>query len=240
MVVSIKSSTVAANNSGTASWTVVTAETIATAVGDVVVVVHCNNYYLYSNMSTPTATGSPTMNAIAGASADGGTDTAHIKSWWYVANTAGAQTITAAETGAHDEERCVFAIVYSSADNTSPIDASGATATVQAASTSCIAPSISPATTDAHLLTFTIGGEGTPAGPYTSPGGTTELLDFAVTGIWTGTVGGKLLSASGATGTTTFTASVAKSYLAASIAIKAAAGSAGYPFVNLATIPNYG
>jgi hypothetical protein len=106
VAISKKSVTSGTNTGTTATVSVTTSETpSATAVGDLVLVFHLNDFYTTTTMGTPTATGSPTLTAITGGSADGGSNLGHINGWWYVANTAGAQTITVTETGAHDEEK---------------------------------------------------------------------------------------------------------------------------------------
>ena len=71
MAIAIKSATVTASAAAPVSVTTSEAPS-ATASGDVVVVIHGNDYYALTNMATPTATGSPTMNSIV--NADGGTE----------------------------------------------------------------------------------------------------------------------------------------------------------------------
>lgn len=214
------------NTSGTAAQpTVTTSETpFPTLVGDLVVVLHLNDFYALSAMPTPVATGSPTMNAITGATLDLGSSSGHIKGWWYVANTAGAQTITATETGLHDEEKGLIVYVFGGADTTSPIDAA---ATSNGTAINVISPSVSPTTSDAYLIVanFSAGGN-TSVGPYTTPSPLTEDGEISVDldGVFASTQ----LAASGATGTFTFTGSGSNQvYGGVTIAIKRA--SAGSP-----------
>lgn len=226
MAVGIKSVTVG-TVSLTATATVTTSESPSTtAVGDLVVVVHCNDFYLLSNMPTPTATGSPTLTAVTNGSADAGSNNAHIKTYTYTANTAGAQTVSVTETGAGDEEKVLVVYVLSGADTASPIDggSSGAAGNFSATSTSPhVAPAVTPSGSNAFLIAHTNSGGGSAgSAPYTPPGGMTERYDVASGGIaFTGAT--EQLAASGSTGTRSFTVTASTSYAAVTIAIKTGA-----------------
>lgn len=195
----------------------------ATAIGDRVFIVNGNNFYGLANMGTPTATGSPTMNAITNAVADGGANLAHVKGWWYVVNTAGAQTINVTETGTHDEEKYLVAYVLSGVDTSAnPIDAA---ANSTGSSASWAAASVSPVNADSFLIVVANSGGGAAGNPFTTPGTYTEDADFSVGASNMGVVAAhKQLSASGATGTITFTAASSQPYGAVTIAIKTASG----------------
>jgi hypothetical protein len=232
VAISIKSITVGTATPGQVSVT--TSETpTATAAGDIVVVFHGNNFYAATNMVAPTATGSPTVTAITGTGlpADGGTNLAHIKAYWYQANTAGAQTISETETGTHDEEKYLIAVVLSGADTSTPIDA--AAGSTGASSASFVAPAVSPTTSDAFLIAVASDGGGAMGGPFTTPATYTEDADFAVgASNLSGVVAHKQLAASGSTGTITFTATTAEPWAAVTLAIKTggAAGPAAQPW----------
>jgi hypothetical protein len=213
-----KSVTNGTNTGTTATVSVTTSETpSATAVGDLVLVFHSNDFYTTTTMGTPTATGSPTLFAITGGSADGGANLGHINGWWYVANTAGAQTISVTETGTHDEEKALTVYVLSGADTTTPID--NATNTSGTTSTSDVAPSASPSTADAFVIAATVSGGGSASTGYTTPGPLTEDIDFTVGGL-SGVFGSAQLSAAGATGTYTFTASTSIPWSAVTVTIR--------------------
>jgi hypothetical protein len=232
VAISIKSVTVGTATPGQVAVT--TSETpAATAAGDIVVVFHGNNFYAATNMVAPTATGSPTMTAITGTGlpADGGTNLAHIKPYWYQANTAGAQTISETETGTHDEEKYLIAVVLSGADTSTPIDAAAGSS--GASSASFVAPAVSPTTSDAFLIAVASDGGGAMGGPFTTPATYTEDADFAVgASNLSGVVAHKQLAVSGSTGTITFTATTAEPWAAVTLAIKTggAAGPAAQPW----------
>jgi hypothetical protein len=218
VAISKKSVTSGTNTGTTATVSVTTSETpSATAVGDLVVVFHLNDFYTTTTMGTPTATGSPTLTAITGGSADGGSNLGHINGWWYVANTAGAQTITVTETGAHDEEKGLIAYVLGGANTTTPID--NATNASGVSSTSDVAPSASPATADAFVIALTCSGGGAFSTGYTTPAPLTEDIDFTVGGL-SAAAGSAQLSASGATGTYTFTASTSIPWSAVTVTLR--------------------
>jgi hypothetical protein len=205
VAVGIRSVTLGTDNGGSATVSVTTSESpSATQVGDLVVVIYHNDYYTLAAMGTPTATGSPTLTAVTNGTADGGSTFAHIKAYTYVVNTGGAQTISATEGGAHDEEKGMAAYVLSGADTSTPIDIAGNTTSATVDVTQIVS-SISPTTTDAFLIAAVNSGNGLPATSYTSPGSMTERYDNNVGGL-TSVSATQQLSASGATGTRTFTA----------------------------------
>jgi hypothetical protein len=204
MAIAIKSLTTAANNSGTSTIAVTTSESpSATSSGDLVVVFLANDYYTLATLGTPTVTGSPTVNSVTGTGldVDAGTNNGHQRAFWYVANTGGAQTITSTFSGAHDEEREITAIVLSGADTASPVDsAAGSFATVDETSFTC--PAVSPSQTNSYVIThYAGGGDNT----FTPPGSITEQAEWRIVGAFSGATNTAQLSASGSTGTYTFT-----------------------------------
>lgn len=223
MAITIKSVTVGTDTGASATVSVTTSETpSATSVGDLVVVVYGNDYYTTAEMGTPTATGSPTLTAAV--TADAGNLSAHLKSYTYVANTAGAQTISATETGLHDEEKQITAIVLGGADTTTPLDGT-ASNTDAVGSASQVAAAISPTQTNTLMIVVNNSGGGGSATSYTTPGSMTEQTEIHVGGL-SGVVATEQLSASGSTGTRTFTASSGTQYGAVTIGIRTAAGGA--------------
>ena len=226
MAISKKSVTTGTDNGTSATVSVTTSESpTATAVGDLVVVVHGNDFYALSNMPTPTATGSPTLNAITdtGVPVDAGSNNAHIKGYWYVANTAGAQTITVTETGSHDEEKSITAFVLGGADTVTAIDdAAGNFATA----TSQVANGITAGPADDFLCIVVNSGTGSATASYTTPAPLTEEHEWHVGG-YSGVVATTQLSASGATGNFTFTAANSIPYGAITIAVLTASPAGG-------------
>jgi hypothetical protein len=227
VAVSISSLTTNTNDGTSATISVTTSESpVTTQVGDLVVVIHGNNFYALSNMPTPTATGSPTLTNIV--DADGGTNQGHIRAWYYYANTGGAQTVSVTETGAHDEEKDLAVFVLTGAASSSPID--GAASGFSTTDAQPVCPSISPATSDAYLIAPVQSGGAAGPGGYTPPGSLTEKYDVTV-GQLEAAGGIAQLVVSGATGTFTWTNGVNRPYASATFAIKTAqtAASGGPP-----------
>jgi hypothetical protein len=209
-----------------------------TTIGDLVVVIHANDYYSLSNMATPTATGAPVVNSIV--NADGGNLAfPHIKAWWYVANTGGAQVITETETGSHDEEKALIIFVLSGANTTTPVDA-GAGSTIDASGTSHLAPTVTTVTANTLLITA-LQSDGLATGPsaWATPAPLTETLEYNSGSTMRGVVATYQLAATGATGTFTFTSTGSTTAVAVTFAIAAAAGAAGYPFGITTPTPRY-
>jgi hypothetical protein len=226
VAIAISSVTSGTDTGLSATVSVTTSESpTTTKVGDLVVVVYANDFYALSNMGTPSATGTPTMNAITGATGDGGSNEAHIKAWWYVANTAGAQTVSATETGTHDEEKSITAYVLTGADTTTPVDAAAGNTSTTSITTSQVAPAVSPTTSNAFLICQITAGGGAAAASYTTPSPLTEQFEIHAGSI-SGVGATNQLSASGSTGTFTFTASASTAYSSCSIAIKTATAGA--------------
>lgn len=171
--------------------------------GDLLVIINCNNFYTLSVLPTPTVGGSTTgVTSISGATADGGTNGAHIKAWYFVVTSTGDVTVACDHGGAGDEEKGLAVYVLSGTDTANPIDGSGGA--TNTGGTTHNAPSVSPASSDAFLICHANPGGGPSNSSYTEPGGMTETYDVAITALCIG--GATLqLSASGATGTKTFT-----------------------------------
>lgn len=226
MAVSISSITTNTNDGSSATISVTTSESPAvTNVGDLVIVIHGNDYYTLADMPTPTATGSPVFTSIV--NADAGSLTAHIKSWYYIANTGGAQTVSVAETGVHDEEKSLAVYVLSGADTSgSPIDGTPQSNVNASAVTSQDCPAVTTTNTDSFAIMALQSGGGAAATAYAPPGTVTKKYDIRVTTVMSAGGGIKQLSSSGSTGTFTWTATGACPYAAVTFAIKTAAGAA--------------
>lgn len=190
--------------------------------GDVLLIVHANNFYDLSNMATPTVGGSSTgVTAITNGTADGGTGAAHAKSYTYVVGSTGDLAVAVDETGTADEDKLLVAYVLSGVDTTTPVDVAGSTY-VGTGEDPHIAPSVSPTSGDAFLVCHV--GAAADTSPYTPPGTMTETYDFNVGPFCSGTGAVQQLSASGATGTRSFDAAFSNTYLALTIAVKTATG----------------
>jgi hypothetical protein len=170
--------------------------------GDVLLIIHHNDFYTTSTMPTPTVGGSSSgVTAVTGGTADAGTDQAHAKSFTYVVGSTGDLTVAVTETGSADEEKALVVYVLSGVDTASPVDIAGnATNT---GTTTHICPSVDPTSADAYLICHTGTGGGAAAASYTHPSGMTETLDTVSGGL---SMGGAVLqlSVDTATGTKTF------------------------------------
>ena len=199
----------------TASAAAATATTgVGTAVNDELVVFAGNDWYT-------AITGAPTGSAgtwTLQATGDNGTNNAHIKIWTRPVTVGGSNTVTVTPTS--DEEVYITAYVLIGADNVTPNDGA-AVASNGASATAQVAPAVSPSTTDALLLCGVQTASGAPT--YTPPSGMTEQSDFHDV-FCSQSTASQVLSASGSTGTKTFTASTAAPWATASIAIKGASG----------------
>jgi hypothetical protein len=225
-VTTIRSVTVQTNNGSSPTTTVVTpSDATAAQVGDVLLVIHGNDFYPAANMPTPTVSpGSPTLTPVPNGAADSGDTGAHIKSYTATVATAGAQTVSVTETGSADEEKVLVVYVLAGADAANPID--DAAATFGTSATPQPAPSVSPSTADALLICHNNSGGGASTASYITPGGMVEQYEIHVGGL-SGVGATEQLVASGATGTRTFTAASSVQWAAVSIAIRSAATGGG-------------
>lgn len=198
--------------------------------GDVLLIIHGNDFYALSNMPTPTVGGSTSgVNAVSGGSADAGTNHGHIKAYTYVVGSTGDLAVSVTETGAGDEDKCLDVYVLSGVDTATPTDGAAGNFNTSATTTHD-APSVSPGSSNAYLICHDNSGGGSSAPSYTPPSGMTEQYDAQVGGI--SHTGATLqLSASGATGVKTFTPSGSVEYATISVAIRTASGAAAPAFV---------
>jgi hypothetical protein len=191
----------------------------STAVDDVLVVFHAADAGAASAMTTPTGTaGTWTQVELA----DLGTGNTHLKLWTRPVTAGGAQTVTIpSNTG----DNGAMLYVIAGADPASPID--GSANTTGTASTSHIAASVSPAST-AALLLATVASEVLTSSSYSAvSGGMTNLTEEDVSALgvfFTLGTARQNLSASGATGTRTFTYGASKAFAAITVAIKPSGG----------------
>lgn len=186
--------------------------------GDVLVIIHFNDFYDLTNMATPTVGGSSSgVTAITNGTYDRGASQTHGKSYTFVVGSTGDLTVAATETGSADEEKGLAVYVLSGADTGTPID-TAANSTSVTDDTSPDAPSVSPASTDAFLICHV--SEFGDAGAYTPPGGMTEQYDAVFNGALSHTGATEQLAASGATGTKTFASTNSQGWGCLSIAVK--------------------
>lgn len=215
---------VSAVATGGASATVNTGA--GTAVDDTLVCFAGNDWSTASGYGPPTGTaGTWTLKATG----DNGSNTAHLKVYTRPVTVAGTQTVTVAPS-VDGEEAFNTTFVLVGADLTDPSDgAAGGNGTT--GTSSQVAPAVSPSTADALLLCgVQADSTASSAAAYTPPAGMTEQSDLADGTFSAGSTASLVLTASGSTGTKTFTlAPNATPYASASIAVKGAAAAAGTP-----------
>ena len=229
MAIAIRGTTPATTSGNGATVSITLTGAQQPQAGDVLLIIHCNDFYALTNMPTPTVAGSTSGVTATGASADAGTNLAHIKSYTYVVGSSGDLTVAVTETGAGDEEKALIVYVLSGADTTTPVDvAVGAVYTLLGISF-MRAPSVSPTSSDAYLICHTNNGPSGAGTPVTPPTGMAETYDLYVTSVMA-TAGAVLqLSASGATGVKDFDTVNAVDHVGISVAIKTGAPAAAPP-----------
>jgi hypothetical protein len=192
--------------------------------GDVLIIVHCNDFYALTNIPTLCTVGGSTtgVTAITNGAGDAGTNQAHMRSWYYVAGSTGDLTVAVAETGTGDEEKHLAVWVLSGADNASPIDIAG-TSAATAVTANHVAPSVTATSSDAFLVSTAVSANNTSL-TYTPPSGMAEAYDTA-NAFSAYTAASVQLVASGATGTKTFVLTGnSNSWAAQNVAVKTASG----------------
>lgn len=189
--------------------------------GDVLVL----HVYGYTTIADPSGSDLTWTNIASATATDVGPFAVTIlhKVWWAVADAA-ITSFTLAH-GENDQYGYVLTSI-SGADTTTPVDVASSANGDTVSTTSVVAPSISPAGSDSLLLCAAGNWPSSGGGTWTVPSGMTEREDFASWDYYAlATLG---LSASGATGTKTFTlTNDSGNWLASSIAIKSASGGGG-------------
>lgn len=241
MSIAIRGTTPAVATSLVATVSVTLNGTRQPQAGDLLVIIHANDFYALSNMPTPTVGGSSTgVTAITNGTADGGASQGHVKSYTYAVSSTGDVTVSVTETSTGDENKVLVAYVLSGADTASPISggSSGAATTLDVNSqASHVLTGVSPAEADAFLIGHD-SSNGSSTASYTTPA--TEAYDGNTgSGMsycgWT-----EQLSASGATGTRTVTPASSCPFFGLVVTIKTGAGGAGdgaSPIVRVAPSP---
>lgn len=193
-----------------------------TAVDDLLVAWQGNDFYTAAGLTTPTGTsGTWTLRATG----DHGADNPHLKIWTRLVTVAGAQTVTIGPVS--NEEVIGHVLVLSGVDTAAFTDGAAGSDGDAAA---WLAPSVSPASSDALLCCGVQGGELSGAGPITHPSGMTERTDTNAASVCCGSTATLALTSSGATGTKSFTPPSSAAYASASIAIKGASDSYAGPY----------
>lgn len=213
---------------GTGAVSVTANGTRQPQTNDVLLIIHGNDYYAFTDMTAPTVGGSTTgVLSVTNGNADSGPLFAHIKSWYYVVGATGDLTIAAVEGGVADEEKCLVVYVLSGVDNAAPIDIANNNTDVTGLTTNRVCLGVTTTVANDLLILHTNDGNGSNGGPYTWPGGTTEQYDASVGGSMSYSGATEALGGAGATGNRTATATGNASYATVTIAVKEAAGAGG-------------
>lgn len=195
-----------------------------TAIGDVIYVIHMDDFYTAAAMTAPTATG--VTFTQQGATVDMGSNFEHAKVWSTTAVANGALTITCHSTQT-DQERYMVTYVLTGANATADVVGAGGSTSNQ---TALSIPSISPTGTTDLLIAAWEATENT-AGTLTAftngmtqQGSSTNISNVAICAT-----ASKTLSASGATGACSCTLGPGGSHWAGVLVAVSASGAA--PFV---------
>jgi hypothetical protein len=206
---------------GSASGANVTVTTSANvAVGDLLICFHGNEWGTQVGMTTPTGT-SGTWTLQASDNRGATQDNAHLKVWTRLVTAGGAQTVTCNTHGGADVFVRVV-VVRGDTLHSSWFDgaAGGGNGGGTGTDTAHICPSVTVAGSDDLLICAALAASG-GAVNYSAPSGMSALAEvdtsYGTLGTFT-----QELSSSGATGTRTATASVARIWATASIAIRGA------------------
>jgi hypothetical protein len=232
VAIAIRGSTpaTAIDNGGSATVSLTVSTTRQPQAGDVLIIIHCNDFYTTTEMPTPTVDASTTgVTAITGGTADAGSGNAHVKSYYWVNSATGNRTVSVTETGAHDEEKGLIVYVLSGADTGTPVDVAG-NSTSTTNDPTWVLSAVSPTSSDAFLISHVNPGSGNSGGGSVTPPGTmTEQYDTNVGGL---TIEGatQQLAASGSTGTRTFTPAANANFAGVLIAVRTASGGGATPF----------
>lgn len=193
----------------------------STAVGDLVVLIHSNDYYTLAALATPTGTAVTTWVQKTDATYDGGSNANHVKVWTGAVTTGGASTVVANWGGPDGfEERYAQALVFTSVA-TYDVGVSAA----QSANTTWTLPSVSAASVDCYLVGTCSSATGGVTN-YTFPGSMTPLTEQDGTTEATFRTGWEWRTASGSTGTRSVTSSASKAGAVTSIIIRQIGGAA--------------
>lgn len=194
--------------------------------GDVLIIIHCNDYYTAAAMPSVTVGGSTTGVTLL-ATEDAGTNLAHAKAYRYTAASTADLTVAVTETGAADEEKALIVYVLAGVNTTTVIDGTPAGSS-GANSASFVAPAITTTNANSYLICHGNSGGGTNVTSFTPPSGMTETYDVPI-GSAMGVTGAVLqLSASGSTGTKTFTAAGPAPWGTLSVAVVTASSGTAY------------
>jgi hypothetical protein len=205
--------------------------TLTTAqVGDTVVLIQASNFHGLANLITPTGTAVTTWVQQTSANVDGGGGRMVSKTWVGTVTTAGG-TVSANRTDNSDEGYAAVLVLVDAAFDTAA-GTDGLTA-----STSHVAPSVTPTTGKTDDLLVCVFGAGNAASyNYTMPGGMTAYTERDIGSAATYRAASEQLASDAATGTRTATASASVGsigWFAVSVLMKSTTAPPTGPFAQL-------
>ena len=202
--------------SGGANPTITTGAGMLTS--DKLVAVHANDFNTAAGLTAPTGTAGTAWTLQA--TVDNGASAAHMKVWTSDVALAGARTVIF-NASATDDERYAALFVLTGA--ASGIDGSAGTAN-GAASTSVVAPTVTPTSGQTDDLLICLFGVGVQAGAgvanLTMPGSMIAYTERDSGTFCTWRAGSEQLASGSATGTRTATSSAALAYQTVSFLVK--------------------
>jgi hypothetical protein len=190
--------------------------------GDLLWIVHFNNFYAFANMPTPTVGGSTDgVAAVDGGSQDNGSGQAHVKTYTYKVESAGNLTVAVSETGSADEDKGLAVYVLSGVDLDDPVDAAAGSGSTNSQD-SHVVTGVTTSSDGSLLIIHLCTGAGASTASYTVPESMVEAYN-AKTAFMNYVGATEQLGAAGDTGTRTFTPASSVNFAAVAVAIRAAA-----------------
>lgn len=183
-----------------------------TQAGDLLVLSNGTDFYTINEMESPSGAAA-SWNHVPAASADDGTNGYHLRVWWGVVVSGGAQSVAVPQSG-NDACNHARVRVLAGTDTGDPIDDAAGES-----SNHLVSPSLNVSGTDSLLLSDIIG----DPGDYTAPAGMVSETEVDCGGFSTSNGAHEPLTGSGPTGTREWSDGPGSSALA-SVAVRAASG----------------
>ena len=193
-----------------------------TAVGDVLVAFHANDWSTGSEMGAPVGTAGTWTEMWTPTLSDLGTNLPHLKAWWRRVTVAGQQRVTANPGTDTDVALVVVVLNGTTVSATAPIDAATGYKS-SAAATAHTTPAVTMVGDRDRLLTVVVSGlNSSTATPidYAPVSPMTELREIDSAAWVTMAVGTLAFTGAGSTGIRTFTSSVSRYWASGAIAIR--------------------
>ena len=194
-----------------------------TLSGDTILVWHANDFNTAANLTGPTS-GSWTLVGTGDSGNTGATAGSHVKAWSGTA-TAGAQTITVAPSVSGEEHGLVVAVMQGAVTVDGTAAGNGSQTTVTSLTANAVTPT---GNADLFFTAASTDGNGSVVTAVDSPPTQTRQAFVRDTTFGFGLgVASEALTASGSTGTRTWTGAPAGRWSTLSFTVKAAAGGGG-------------